>query len=195
MTPRSSFELRVLSSVRLLSLDVDGVLTDGQKFYTADGLSGLSFDARDGLGIDLLHRANIIVVIVSNGDAAIVRKRAEDLGITHCSLGVYDKGKCVREICLQRGVRPEEAAHLGDDLWDLAAFDAVGIRLAVANAHPSVLARAHCVTAAGGGRGAVREVADAILEAKGVDPASLLPASSSAYNRTATTLEAEPWRP
>lgn len=189
MTPRGSFELQMLSVVRLLSLDVDGVLTDGRKFYSAQGLSGLNFDARDGLGIELLRRAGIIVAIISNGDAPIVRKRAEDLGIRHCALGVSDKGTCVREMCLERGVRPEEAAHLGDDLWDLSAFDAVGIRLGVANAHPTVLAHAQCVTTAKGGRGAVREVADAMLGAKGIDPTSLLLSSSSAYNRSPKTLE------
>lgn len=174
MKSRCKRQIDQLCRVQIVSLDVDGVLTDGRKTYTVDGLFSLDFDARDGLGIHLLLLAGIRVALICNGNSEIVARRAKDLEVSVCSLGVQDKGLHVRRICRTYGIPPRQTAHVGDDLWDLSAFHVVGFRIAVADAHADVIAAANFETEAKGGHGAVREVADAILGAKGLNPVELL---------------------
>jgi 3-deoxy-D-manno-octulosonate 8-phosphate phosphatase (KDO 8-P phosphatase) len=163
-----------LAKIKLVALDVDGVLTNGIKYYDAAGLAGLSFNARDGLGIYLLLRAGIKVSLVTNGRSDIVKARAVDLGISELLEGVEDKGLAMRRLREKYAAKKIETLYVGDDLWDLAAFEQVGISVAVPEAPEPVLKAADWITKNRGGRGAVREVADAILAAKGIEQNSLL---------------------
>lgn len=149
--------------IRLLLLDVDGVLTDGRLYFAKDGVFAKAFHVKDGMGITLLHRAGIQTGIVSAREDELVRRRAEELGISTVVLGEDSKGQAVARIIDERGLTREQVAYLGDDVNDLPALAKVGVSIAVADAHPDVLSFVRYVTLARGGEGAVREVADAIL--------------------------------
>jgi 3-deoxy-D-manno-octulosonate 8-phosphate phosphatase (KDO 8-P phosphatase) len=163
-----------LRAVRLVLLDVDGVLTSGAKTYSRDGLAALDFDARDGFGIGLLVRAGIEVALVTHGASDVVAARARDLGIEEVRDVVEDKGAAVRDLLASSGRTRSQALFVGDDLRDLAAFAEVGVSVAVADAAARVREAADWVTGRRGGEGAVREVADAILAAQEIDALSLL---------------------
>lgn len=156
-----------LKQIRLVCLDLDGVLTDGSRTYHDNGSTSLAFDVRDGLGVYMLTLAAVEVALISNGRTDIVSKRAEELGIRSVMQGVDDKAAAVGVIAGELQIPVESRLYVGDDVWDLPAFGQVGFRVAVAGAVPEVVDSADAVTVRGGGRGAVREVADAILKAQG----------------------------
>ncbi|MEZ4326865.1 MAG: HAD hydrolase family protein [Polyangiales bacterium] len=153
--------------VRLLVLDADGVLTDGRLYYGDDGEVVKAFHARDGLGLRLLRNEGVQLAVISGRAAPALERRVRDLRVHHVLLGRDDKRAALDECLLAAGVLPEEAAFVGDDVLDLPGMRAVGLGVAVADAHERVRREAHWVTQAGGGRGAVREVADALLAARG----------------------------
>ena len=157
------------SGVRLLILDVDGVLTDGGIVLDDSGREYKRFHVRDGHGIKLLQQQGISVAIVTGRRSAVVEHRAWELGIREVHQGAVQKGPALEEVLEACGVAPAEAAMIGDDVVDLPILSRTGLAVAVADAHPAVRERAHWVTAAGGGRGAVREVADRILRARGLE--------------------------
>lgn len=159
--------------VRLLALDVDGVLTDGLLYYGNEGEELKAFNIKDGLGIKLLQRAGVNVVIITGRESAIVARRARELGIADVVQGREDKYQALLELCQRRGLRLDECAYMGDDLPDLAAIAAAGLGMTVANASAEVLAAAHWCSARDGGRGAVREACEFILSAKGAWGAAL----------------------
>ena len=146
--------------IRLLILDVDGTLTDGGMYFSAEGLAMKRFDVKDGMGLRLAQEAGIEVVILSTDDSPVSAARAEHLGIGQAELGCPDKGERVRELLAERGLAPGAACYMGDDLTDLPAFAVVGHSAAPADAVPEVRAVAEYVTSAPGGHGAVREVCD-----------------------------------
>lgn len=153
-------------SVRILFLDVDGVLTDGSMILDGTGETKV-FDAHDGLGIQLARRAGIAVHIVTTGSAAAITQRARNLGIDGVHLSVGHKAEAVRRILVEAGLDASEAAFVGDDLVDLPAMRLVGTAIAVANARDEVASEAAYVTDAGGGDGAVREAIEWILRSEG----------------------------
>ncbi len=157
-----------LKQIRLLLLDADGVLTTGRIMYTSSGEEAKSFDVKDGLGIRMLKDAGVKIGIVSGRKSAAVERRAAELGIDYCHTGVKDKKTLVETILAQAECMPDQAAFVGDDLVDLAAMKKVGLAVAVADAHETVKQNAHLVTDHPGGRGAVREVCERILAAKGL---------------------------
>lgn len=152
-----------LKGVKLLLMDVDGVMTDGRLWFGADGVARKAFHVRDGMGISNLHRAGVLTGMVSGRDDVAARRRAEELGMAIVILGETRKGSAVERILSERGLPPEAVAFLGDDVNDLPAMMKVGLPLAVADAHSEVRSFVRYVTRANGGAGAVREVADAIL--------------------------------
>ncbi|MFW6372277.1 MAG: KdsC family phosphatase [Thermodesulfobacteriota bacterium] len=156
-----------LKKVRLLLLDVDGVLTDGTIIYNEDGSETKRFHVRDGLGIRLLMEAGIGVAIVTGRSSRALHHRCRNLGIEAIYDGVEDKGALISRIEVRTGVSPDEMAFVGDDLPDLPLMRRVGISVAVADGHPAVREAADMTTAAPGGKGAVREVCEAILKARG----------------------------
>ncbi len=151
--------------IMILMLDVDGTLTDGGMYYSAEGLGMKRFDVKDGLGLVRLREAGVEVAIISADESPITATRARKLGIERVELGCDDKGCTVRQILAERRMAPERACYMGDDVTDLSAFREVGHPAAPADAVPQVLAAAKYVASAPGGRGAVREVCDLILAA------------------------------
>lgn len=155
--------------VRVLVLDVDGVLTTGALVYGAEGEGPKTFDVRDGLGIKLLQRHGVEVALLSGRDTPAVARRARDLGIAQVHLGVKDKVAGLRAILAALGgVDEADVAYMGDDLVDLGPLRRVGLPAAPADAHPEARRLARFVSTAPGGRGAVRELCDHLLRARGV---------------------------
>jgi 3-deoxy-D-manno-octulosonate 8-phosphate phosphatase (KDO 8-P phosphatase) len=151
-----------LRPIRLLCLDVDGVLTDGSLYWSDAGGWSQRFSVRDGFGIKLLQEAGLEVAILSGGDLRAARARAESLAIRHAYFGLVDKVATYRALADKLGVAPAETAYVGDELVDVPMIELVGFGVAVPDAVPEVRAAARYVTARPGGDGAVREVCDLI---------------------------------
>lgn len=165
---RISAEVRArIEKVKLLVLDVDGVLTDGRLYYHDDGTESKAFDVRDGHGIKLAQRAGIEVALISGRSSPCVDKRAADLEITEVVQGPKDKVPTFERLLSEKGLGPEQAAFMGDDLVDLPVMRRAGFAVTVADASEHLFEAAHYVTLAPGGRGAVREVVELILAAQG----------------------------
>lgn len=152
--------------IRLLVLDVDGVLTDGRIYMGPDGESLKVFHVRDGAGVVAAVRAGIAVAIISGRDSVAVRRRAAELGIRHVRQGVEDKAIALAELQRELGVTAAETACVGDDTPDLPMLENAGLAVAVADAHGALGPVVHWVTTASGGRGAVREVCDLLINAR-----------------------------
>jgi 3-deoxy-D-manno-octulosonate 8-phosphate phosphatase (KDO 8-P phosphatase) len=152
--------------IKLVAFDIDGVMTDGGLHYTDDGHELKTFNVQDGLGVVLLRRAGIKVAIITGRTSNVVNCRAKDLGVEHVFHGVGDKGAVSGQLLEQLGLQWSELAFMGDDLIDLPAMTRCGLAIAPANARPVVKERAHMVTEAGGGQGAVREAIEFILAAQ-----------------------------
>lgn len=155
-----------LERVRLLLMDVDGVLTDGRIYYGGDGIDIKAFHTQDGLGLRLLQMEGIRLGIVTGRSSEAVRRRAAELGIDIVHQGIRDKAALVSQLVEATGIPAEEMAFVGDDLLDLPIMARVGVPMAVANAVEEVKRAAAAVTRAPGGKGAVREIAEAILKAQ-----------------------------
>ena len=149
--------------IRLLVLDVDGVLTDGRIYLPATGDEIKVFDVRDGAGLVAVRRAGIEIAIVSGRSSASVTRRAQELGIARVQQGVHDKRAAFETLLAAVGVSAAEVACVGDDTVDLPMLERAGLAIAVADAHPELRRAAHWVTSQPGGRGAVREVCDLLL--------------------------------
>jgi 3-deoxy-D-manno-octulosonate 8-phosphate phosphatase (KDO 8-P phosphatase) len=149
--------------IRLLVLDVDGVLTDGRLHFGPDGEIVKVFHVRDGLGIKQAERAGITVAILSGRRSPMVTQRARELGITHVMQGVEDKAAAFDQLCRELGVTAEASACIGDDVPDVPLMRKVALAFAVRDAHPAARRAAHVVTELPGGAGAVREVCDQLL--------------------------------
>jgi 3-deoxy-D-manno-octulosonate 8-phosphate phosphatase (KDO 8-P phosphatase) len=157
----------VAAAVELLVLDVDGVLTDGTLYYSAEGEALKAFHVRDGLGIKLLRRSGVEVAVISGKTGEPLKRRLEVLGVEHAYLATENKRAALDDLLARVGCERSKVAHVGDDLIDLPIFEQVGLAVAVADAHPMAREAAAWVTETPGGRGAVREIADALLEARG----------------------------
>jgi 3-deoxy-D-manno-octulosonate 8-phosphate phosphatase (KDO 8-P phosphatase) len=153
--------------VRLLVTDVDGVLTAGEMLTDADGVPLKVFDVKDGLGLYLLGRAGVRRAIVTGKSSRAVERRAEELGLEHCLQGALDKGPAVRELLRAADCAEDGLCYVGDDLNDLPGLVVAGLACCPADAAPDVRSRVHYVCAAKGGKGAVREVCELILKARG----------------------------
>jgi len=150
--------------IKLLLLDVDGVLTAGEIIYGDSGEQFKIFNVKDGMGIRLLKEAGIKVGIVTGRTGAALRHRCSNLGIDLIFDGVHDKAAALQQASQKTGFVPDEIAFIGDDLPDISIMKRVGLAIAVADAHDIVKATAHMVTLTPGGRGAVREACEAILK-------------------------------
>jgi 3-deoxy-D-manno-octulosonate 8-phosphate phosphatase (KDO 8-P phosphatase) len=157
-----------LKDIKLLILDVDGVLTDGSIIYDNNGVETKVFSVKDGLGIRLLMEAGINLCIATGRSSSALNNRCENLGIVHIFDGLSDKSAILDLILDRVGVSAHEVAFIGDDLPDLALMQMVGLSIAVADAHKTVLENADMVTSAKGGAGAVREACETILKAQGL---------------------------
>lgn len=155
------------AQIRLLLLDVDGVLTDGHLAFAGDGEAGQVFHIHDGLGLQLARGAGLLVGLLSGRASASVARRARDLGLDHVVLGRPEKGGALNEILSALGLAEQEVAYVGDDLPDLPVLRRCGLGYCPADAVAEVRATAHVVLSRNGGRGAVREVVEHLLSARG----------------------------
>jgi 3-deoxy-D-manno-octulosonate 8-phosphate phosphatase (KDO 8-P phosphatase) len=153
--------------IKLLLMDCDGVLTDGRIWLFESGEELKGFHTRDGLGIDLWHRAGFKSGIISGRRSSTVERRARELRMSFICQGCGDKRQAYGETLAEAGLSSEEVAYLGDDLNDIALMTRSGLGVAVADAVSEARERAHYVTQAAGGQGAIREVVELILKAQG----------------------------
>ena len=157
------------SRIRLLALDVDGVLTPGTIVYTEEGVQVQSFHVQDGLGIRMVaSRAGVEVAVISSRHSKALSIRAGELGISRVHQGVKDKLRVYRSLLQELGLEEREVAYVGDDWVDLPILKRVGLSVAVGDAASPLKDHVHFVTTRPGGKGAVREVCDLILAAKGL---------------------------
>lgn len=154
------------AGIRLLALDVDGVMTDGQLYFTAQGDEMKAFNILDGHGIKQLRRNGVEVAIITGRTSPLIARRARDLGIQHLQQGREDKESALRELLQDLNIPAESAAYMGDDLPDLGAIMLAGLGISVPNGHWYVREQADYCTEARGGEGAVREICDLILQAQ-----------------------------
>ena len=152
-----------MAPIRLLVLDVDGVLTYGRLYFGARGEALKVFDVRDGLGIVQLLRAGVAVAVISGRRSPMVSARCRELGVSHVYQGVTDKLAVLQRLCAQLRLTPAACACVGDDLPDVPLMRIAGLAYAVRDAHAQVRRAADRVTRLPGGRGAVREVCDQLL--------------------------------
>ena len=165
--------LQRTKDIRVLLLDVDGVLTDGGLYFTENGETSKRFNTLDGHGLKLLQRAGVEPVIITGRDSAALRVRLNALNIQHAHFGVEDKHSAALSALQSLGLSWAQTAAMGDDWPDLPMLLPSALACAPPNAHREVLSRVHWVTQAPAGHGAVREVCDLLLQARG-DYAALL---------------------
>lgn len=161
--------------ILLLALDVDGVLTDASILLDDNGIETKRFNVRDGLGIATWLRLGLGLALITKRSGDALRHRCRELGIKNIVQGSPDKAAAVRDLSVQTGVELEHMAYVGDDWPDLPAMRLVGLPIAVADAAEEVKSAAALVTSRPGGRGAVREVIDGLLAAKGLMESALEP--------------------
>jgi 3-deoxy-D-manno-octulosonate 8-phosphate phosphatase (KDO 8-P phosphatase) len=153
--------------VRLLALDVDGVLTDGRLYFDQTGQEMKAFSTRDGMGIKALQRSDIKVALVTGRQSYIVSRRAEELGVDLVVQGSHDKWKSMQSLLSGARLSADQACFAGDDWMDVAVMSRVGFAVTVADADPWVREQADWVTSEAGGRGAIRALCNLILAAQG----------------------------
>jgi len=153
--------------IKLLIMDVDGVLTDGRLYFTEQGETIKVFHVRDGQGLASFHAAGFRSGVISGRNSPIVDLRLKQLGVEFILQGRNEKIAAFNEMIAAAGVEPEQVAFIGDDSLDAVVFPLVGLAVAVADAHDSAKAAAHHTTSHKGGRGAVRELVDLIIAASG----------------------------
>lgn len=154
------------AGIRLLALDVDGVMTDGRLYFSAQGDELKAFNILDGHGIKQLRKSGVEVAIITGRTSPLTARRARDLGIQLLQQGREDKEAALRELLDELALPVDSAAYMGDDLPDLGAIMHAGLGITVPNGHWYVREQADYCTEAGGGEGAVREICDLILQAQ-----------------------------
>lgn len=164
---------KALAKIKLLILDVDGVLTDGRIIMNDHGEETKHFNAKDGHGLRMLMQAGVEVALISGRKSGAAKFRAKDLGITEIHMGVKDKTAVGADLIRRNRLGKSEICCIGDDLPDLPLFEQAGVAIAVADAIPEIRAAAAIFTKRRGGKGAVREICEAILKAKGLWPYSI----------------------
>ena len=169
--PLSEEERVVLAKaepIRLLLLDVDGVLTDGTLIYSDEGVESKAFNIKDGLGIKLVQQAKVMTGIITARTSNLVARRAEELGMEHIRQGAHNKLGEFKSILRETGLKPYQVCYMGDDLIDLGLLTRVGLAACPANAVEAVKDACHFIASRPGGTGAVRETCDLIIQAKGL---------------------------
>ena len=162
----------LFAGVKLLLMDVDGVLTDGRIYFLPDGKGAMTetkgFDSQDGIALQWLNWHDVATGVISGRDSDATRERARQCRMKYCYQGHIEKIPIIEEILADAGITAGEIAFIGDDFTDVVVMRRVGVGIATANAKDEVKRVAHYVTTAPGGSGAVREVAEQILKAKGL---------------------------
>jgi YrbI family 3-deoxy-D-manno-octulosonate 8-phosphate phosphatase len=157
-------------NIRLVAMDVDGVLTDAGMYYTETGDELKKFNTRDGMGVALVREAGLKTAILTRERTSLVERRGAKMRIDHVFIGVTDKLTCMRELLEQLGLTLDQVAYIGDDVNDYELLCHVGLAVAVRDASRLPKSVAHLITEAKGGEGAVRELCEIILEAQHQHP-------------------------
>jgi len=157
---------QALANIDLLCLDVDGVLTDGRLYYSSSGEEFKAFYTQDGSALKRLQASGVTLAIISGRTSNMVQRRAAELGIKHLYEGFDDKLPALNDLSKRTGIEFARMAHVGDDVPDIVLFQHVGVGLSVADAHPDVQVAADLVASLPGGKGAVRELAELIIQAR-----------------------------
>ena len=155
------------AAIELIVLDVDGVLTEGAVTYLDECGEIKQFHVRDGHGLVMLRDSGVALAVITGRDSSVVAHRMAELGVRYLYQGRRDKLAALQDLCVESGIAPVHICYVGDDLPDIPVLRAVGLSIAVADAHPAVVAVAHFRTQAAGGLGAAREVAELIMIAQG----------------------------
>jgi 3-deoxy-D-manno-octulosonate 8-phosphate phosphatase (KDO 8-P phosphatase) len=163
--------IRRAKGIKLLVMDVDGILTDGRVIYTAAGEAQVAFDILDGYGIKLVLRFGLILAIITGRESEVVAQRARELGIAELHQKALDKLVVFQDLLVRHALAPPQAGCMGDDLLDLPLLRRAGLAITVPGAVDEVRAAAHYVTRRPGGQGAVREAIELLLKAQGHWPA------------------------
>jgi 3-deoxy-D-manno-octulosonate 8-phosphate phosphatase (KDO 8-P phosphatase) len=164
--PQRQRALAKARDIKLLLLDVDGVLTDGNLLYTGSSGESKSFNTQDGFGLRLLGEAGIDVGVITARKSEVVARRAEELKMRYIYQGIPNKNEAFKEVMKASGLKPFQVAYMGDDWLDLVLLQQVGLAIVPANGAREVKAIAHYITERPGGAGAVRDACDLIIEAK-----------------------------
>jgi len=159
--------LKRLAKLKLLSLDTDGVLTDGGLYYTDDGQELRKFNVKDGMGIKRVQAAGVKIAIITASSTPSISHRGQQLGVDYIFLDCQEKLATLVRICNELNINLDQVGHVGDDVNDLPVLDAVGCPMTVSDATDEAIAAALFVTKKKGGEGAVREICDLIVAAKG----------------------------
>ncbi|MBT8063326.1 MAG: HAD family hydrolase [Gammaproteobacteria bacterium] len=167
MTGIDPLLLERAANIRLLALDVDGVLTDGKLYFDSQGNEMKAFNTRDGLGIKALQRCGITLALITGRESAMVSQRARQLGIEHVYQGRDDKLNAYMDLLSRTGIEESAVCYAGDDWIDLPVLMRCGLAVTVPSADEEVRGRVHWVTSRAGGEGAVREICELILTAQG----------------------------
>lgn len=175
-TPPVGAEIRRrAAALQLMAFDVDGVLSDGRLYYTDSGEEIKAFNSRDGHGLKMLARAGVRIAIISGRNSRLVEARAANLGIDLVYQGIEDKAEAMVELLARLAIDPAAAGYMGDDIVDLSVMRYCTFGAAPANAHPLVRAAADWLSTLNGGEGAVRELCDFLIEARGAHDAVIGP--------------------
>jgi 3-deoxy-D-manno-octulosonate 8-phosphate phosphatase (KDO 8-P phosphatase) len=156
--------------IKMIIMDVDGTLTDGSLLLLPDGQELKSYNVKDGTGVLLARMAGLKTGIITGKISSSLKKRAEKLKIMEVYQGILDKKKALLEILEKNKLQPEQIAYIGDDVGDLEVIKSVGLAGAVADAHPEIKKHSHFICSNPGGKGAVREFIEFILEAQNIWP-------------------------
>lgn len=157
----------IVKNIKLLVLDVDGVLTDGSLYYDKNGEHLKRFNVRDGQGIKLAQSYDIEIAIISARECEIVKNRFNELGVKHIYQHIYDKAKKIKELSEELKISLKNIAYIGDDILDVPPLEIVGLGISPKDAHPSARSKAKIITETNGGAGCVREIIDLILKEQG----------------------------
>ena len=164
---RKDFHLPLIKSIKALVMDVDGVLTNGGIIYDSAGNEAKVFNAQDGLGISLAKKGGLLIIWITGRNSSVVDMRAKELGVDLLIQGAKGKAKALREACKSLNLSLNEVAYIADDLNDYPAFILAGLKIAVGNASEEIKERADLLLSKEGGRGAVREAIEEILQKQG----------------------------
>lgn len=160
--------LEKAKNIELVIFDVDGVMTDGSLFMGDEGEEYKAFNSLDGHGMRMLHEGGVQSAIITGRSSQVVKHRMNDLGVNLVYQGYRDKRPAFETLLEKVKLKHDQVAYVGDDVVDLPIMSQVGLAIAVQDAHPFVKQHAHWITTRGGGRGAVRDVCEMLLEARGL---------------------------
>ncbi|MBY0445659.1 MAG: HAD family hydrolase [Burkholderiales bacterium] len=172
---RDSRMTDMAKAVRLMIFDVDGVMTDGSLYYTDAGEELKAFNSLDGHGLKMLRTSGVKLAIITGRTSRLVEKRAKDLGVDFLYQGAHDKRASYEELLLAAGVSADACGYMGDDVIDIPVMRRVAFAVAVPDSPELVRKHAHYITGSSGGRGAVREVCEYLMQSQGTLDAAMAP--------------------